>query len=300
MDFLLITNALRNARMAVVAVLYSNITYIKKLSKSTQYTAIEKQIPMRTILLDILFTYIALTLFGYFFSERVIFQPQPTAYRDVKETIKLKTADGALISAVYLPNPDARYTLLYSHGNAEDLATLAPFLEALRKMGFSVLAYDYHGYGTSTGAPSEKNAYADSDAAYNYLTQQLHIAPKQIIAHGRSLGGAVAADLASRHPVGGLILESTFLSAYRVKIPLPIFLFDRFKTAAKLKKINVPVLVIHGTQDEVISFWHGEALYAQAKPPKKSLWVDGAHHNDLFRIAGPRYEQAIKDFADHL
>ena len=116
----------------------------------------------------------------------------------------------------------------------------------MRALGFSVFAYDYHGYGTSGGKATEQNAYEDIDAAYNYLTQVLKVPPDRIIAHGRSLGGAVAIDLASRKPLGGLVVESSFVSAFRVVTGYRIFPFDKFRNADKIRQVRCPVLIIHG------------------------------------------------------
>jgi fermentation-respiration switch protein FrsA (DUF1100 family) len=233
--------------------------------------------------------------YGYMFTDRIIFQPPPPSYVDSEQIIKLTAADGAKISAIYLPNDSASYTILFSHGNAEDLGTVKYKLHELNSVGFSVLGYDYHGYGTSEGRPTEKGVYQDIDAAYEYLTKQLKIAPDRIILHGLSLGGAVAADLASRKPVGGLILESTFVSAFRVvtAVPMP---FDQFKTLSKLKNITCPVLIIHGRADSVVKFWHGEMLYENANEPKQFLWADNAGHGDVSYIVSEQYEQALKNF----
>ena len=255
---------------------------------------------MSSTLLIIVLTYVGMLLYALFFGDRIIFQPPGSDYRDTSTTLKLKSRDGVQISAVYLANPQASYTILYSHGNAEDLATLASALEDVRLMGFSVFAYDYHGYGTSVGKPSERNAYEDEDAAYNYLTQVLHTPSGRIIALGRSLGGAMAIDLASKKPLGGLIVESSFLSAMRVFTRFPIFPFDKFRNIDKIGQVHCPILVIHGRQDEVIPFWHGTRLFELANEPKMHLWVDGAGHNDLPIVAGSKYEQALQAFRDSL
>lgn len=113
---------------------------------------------------------------------------------------------------------------------------------------------------------------------------------------GRSLGGALAIDLAARKPLGGLIVESSFVSAYRVVTRFSIYPFDKFKSLAKIGSARCPVLVIHGTKDEVISFWHGEKLFAAANQPKQSYWVEGAGHNDLMDVAGSGYGEAMKRF----
>ena len=253
-----------------------------------------------SIVVGLVLSYVGLLLYGTMFAERMIFLPPVTDYRDTNSTLKLKSRDGVEISVAYLPNPEATYTILFSHGNAEDLGTLAAELESMRALGFSVLAYDYHGYGTSGGQATEKNAYEDIDAAYNYLTQVLKIPSDRIIAHGRSLGGAVAIDLASRKPLAGLIVESSFVSAFRVVTGYRIFPFDKFRNADKIKAVRCPLLIIHGRQDEVIPFWHGERLFELANEPKTNLWVDGARHNNLKPVAGQKYAQTMLAFRDSL
>ncbi|HEX6189952.1 MAG TPA: alpha/beta hydrolase [Pyrinomonadaceae bacterium] len=253
-----------------------------------------------SIIVGLVLSYGGLLLYGTMFAERMIFLPPVTGYRDTSSTLKLKSRDGVEISAVYLSSPQAEYTILFSHGNAEDLGTLTPELEDLRALGFSIFAYDYHGYGTSGGQATEQNAYEDIDAAYNYLTQVLKVPSDRIIAHGRSLGGAVAIDLASRKPLGGLIVESSFVSAFRVVTGYRIFPFDKFRNVDKIKHVRCPVLIVHGRQDEVIPFWHGERLFQLANQPKVNFWVDGAGHNDLRVVAGLQYVQTLLAFRDSL
>ena len=240
--------------------------------------------------------YLAVGVWAYFYSEGLIFIPQPSSYQLTPEFLTLKTEPGVNITALYLPNPKAKYTILYSHGNAEDLGDIRIVLELLRQMGFAVFSYDYPGYGISTGKPSEQGAYQAIDAAYDYLTQQLKISPNQIIVYGRSVGGGPSVDLASRKPVAGLILESTFISTFRVKIDLPLYPFDKFANLSKIPLVKAPVLVIHGTVDQVIPFSHGQRLFAAVNTSKLSFWVTGADHNDVIEVAGDRYEQILKEF----
>lgn len=254
---------------------------------------------LRSIVLIPIATVVGLMAYGYMFSDRVIFQPPSPGYKDSEEIIKLTTSDGVRISAVYLPNENATQTILFSHGNAEDLGTVGFRLRQLHDVGFSVLGYDYRGYGTSESKPTEGGVYRDADAAYEYLTAQMHIPPDNIILDGWSLGGAVAADLASRKPVAGLILESTFVSAFRVVTHVPVP-FDKFKTLDKLDRITCPVLVIHGRADSVIKFWHGEMLFAAAHEPKRFLWVDNADHGNVSFVAKDDYESALKNFASEI
>jgi alpha-beta hydrolase superfamily lysophospholipase len=253
---------------------------------------------MRSIILVAALVYLCIFLYAYFFAEKIIFQPPPSSYRDGPEIIKLDTGNGEKISAIHLFNQGARHTILYSHGNAEDLGHVLPFVEDFRRIGFSVLAYDYRGYGTSEGAASEKNAYRDADAAYEYLTRKLGVPSERIIAMGRSLGGAVAVDLAHRQKLGGLIIESSLVTAYRVMTHIPLVPFDQFTSISKIGEIHCPVLVMHGTKDEVIPFWHGEKLFQRANQPRLSLWVEGAGHSNLAEVGGSRYEKVMRDFAN--
>lgn len=255
---------------------------------------------VRSVFLIIALVYIGVGIYGYFFTDKIIFQPPHATYKDTKQILQLQLTNGSQISAIYLANPKATYTILYSHGNAEDLGTDLNALKDLRDLGFSVFAYDYNGYGTSVGTPSESDAYMDVNAAYDYVTGTLKVAPERIIAYGRSLGGAMAVDLASRKPLAGLVIESSFVTAFRVVTRVPLFPFDKFRSIDKLKDVHCPVLVIHGKSDGVIPFWHGEKLYQQANEPKMSLWINGAGHNDLLEVAGEKYDIALRKFRDSL
>lgn len=247
---------------------------------------------------SLIFIYAFLCFYAYFFSDRMIFQPQPSSYQDTQQFIKLTTSDSVQISALYLPNPQARYTILYSHGNAEDLGDLLWVFSELREMGFAVFGYDYHGYGTSQGSPTESNTYRDIDAAYNYLTQQQGIAPQRIIAYGRSVGSGPAVDLATRQKVGGLILESPFLTAFRLMTRIPIVPFDKFRNIDKIQRVHSPILVMHGKLDEVVPFSNGQKLFQAANEPKRFLWVDAARHNDLMEVAPKQYAVALREFSE--
>ena len=198
---------------------------------------------------------------------------------------------------MYLPNPAARYTVLFSHGNGEDLGDIGPDLLILRQLGFAVLAYDYHGYGTSEGTPSEGNCYLDIQAAYEHLTGTLKVPAERILIHGRSVGSGPSVDLASRRPCAGLMLESAFTSAFQTHWVGRLVPGDRFRNLQKMPHVPCPVLVMHGRRDWVVPFSHGQQLYAAACGPKRCLWVDAAGHNDLASVAGRQYDRAITDFA---
>lgn len=228
----------------------------------------------------------------------MIFLPQPSSYPDSDEVLKLPVTATEKISALYLPNPNATFTLLYIHGNAEDLGDIRPRLQQLQQSGFNVFAYDYRGYGTSDGQPSEHNAYQDAKKAYTYLTQQLDVKPNRLIVHGRSLGGGSAVYLATQYPVAGVVLESTFTSTFRVVVPIPVLPFDKFANLQRLQQVKAPVLVMHGELDQVIPIDHGRRLYEAASGPKQFLWVPSAGHNNFPQTAGEQYFQALTGFQD--
>lgn len=237
----------------------------------------------------------------FFLVPKLLFQPGPSSYTSASLAGLVRIpVEGDTIAAVWLPNPAARWTILYSHGNAEDIGDDLPLLHELHDAGFAVLAYDYRGYGLSTVSASVRCAEQDAAAAYGYLTHTLGVAPGRVIVHGRSLGGGPSAWLASREPVAGLVLESTFTSALGVSPWGRAFPYDWFRTRRRIERVRAPVLVIHGTADEVIPFANGQALFRAVRTPKQSLWVDGAGHNDLVDVAGSRYRTTLRRFAGSL
>jgi fermentation-respiration switch protein FrsA (DUF1100 family) len=250
---------------------------------------------LRSMLWIVLIVYGVLFLFAFFFAEKVIFLPQPSGYRDSREIIKLTSKNGKHISALYLPNAKARYTILYSHGNANDIGSARPMLEMMRDMGFSIFAYDYQGYGTSEGEPTEKNACEDVEAVYDYLTTKLNIPANRIITYGHSLGGAMAIDLAAKKPVAALVVESSFTTAFRVITRIPILPFDRFYSLAKIQKAHCPVLIMHGKQDKTIAVEHGKTLFDCAEEPKRLILVERAGHDDAMVIASNRFLSALRE-----
>jgi len=254
---------------------------------------------MKVALLVAVLAYVALAAFGYFLSDRLIFQPPPPTYRAGQLPFTMiPGADDVSIAALYLRNPDAPLTILYAHGNAEDLGVVAPLLEEMRRHGFAVLGFDYRGYGASSGGPTTTSgATRDMESVYRYAVHTLGVPPSRLVLYGRSVGGGPAADLAARLPSAGLVLESTFTSVFVVMTRVPLLPFDRFPNLRHVRNVHAPVLVIHGTADEVIPVAHGRRLYAAANDPKQALWVDGAHHNDLTLVAGQQYWTALADFA---
>lgn len=254
---------------------------------------------LRRCIRALVLVYLCVAAYVFLVSNRMIFPAQTATYTDSQDIVKIATRDGVLLSAIHLVNTNAPFTVLYSHGNAEDLGDLRPVLEQYRRHGFSILAYDYQGYGTSEGRPTEANTYQDIEAVYRYLTETKHIPADCIVAHGRSVGAGPATYLAMQKPLAGLILESPFVSAFRVVSPVPLLPFDRFPNLRRIRRVTCPVLILHGTADTTIPIWHGKRLFAAANQPKQCQWIEGAGHDDIC-WSGDRYWGGILSFADTL
>lgn len=211
---------------------------------------------------------------------------------------KVKTSEGTDIAVLHLPNPKARYTVWFFHGNAEALGDLEPFLITLRDHGFAVCAFDYPGYGLSEGKPTEETLYSASRIVRQYLHTTLGVSSDRVLIYGRSLGTGPATQMALEEKSAGLILQAPLVSAFRVVTHWRILPFDQFQNFQKIPDVKCPVLVMHGTADEVIPLWHGEAIFAAAHEPKQSLWLPAAHHNDFVETAGDRYWDALQKFSD--
>jgi abhydrolase domain-containing protein 17 len=256
--------------------------------------------PWKKVMLTVLLAYLALGCLTYYCSDLLLFRPPAASYTDDNHILKLVTPSGIQISAQYLPNPIATYTILFSHGNAEDLGKIRSTLKIIHDAGFAVFAYDYQGYGTSPGNPSEQNFYQDIETAYAYVTQTLGILPTQIILQGRSIGAGTAIALAVQTPVAGLIVESGFTSAFTAMTQISIFPFDKFPNLDRIQQVHHPVLVIHGMADRLIPFRNGQRLYQAAHGPKQFFVVVGAGHSDIMERSGVSYVQTLQAFAQKI
>ena len=244
--------------------------------------------------------YLILCLVACTVSGPMMFPAPKPSYDESYPSVTLRTSEGAAVSGVFFENPDAELTILFSHGNGEDIGRMSEFLNELRGIGFSVFAYDYPGYGLSEGSPSEEGCYQAAEAAYRYLVEKHGMDSRKLILHGRSLGSGPSVELATRYEVGGVILESPFVSAFRVLTRIKLFPFDRFRNLDKIDDIGCPSLIIHGELDEVVPFWHGRALHEAAPEPKEFLAVPEASHNNLSTAGGDAYRKAIRAFGDSL
>lgn len=177
-----------------------------------------------------------------------------------------------------------KYTILFSHGNAADLGLMSSFYLGLStKLGCNVFGYDYSGYGLSSGKPTEKSLYTNIDIAWGELNRRYNVQPHQVILYGQSIGTVPTIDLATKYDFAGIVLHSPLTSGLRLAFPNTrrTWFFDAFPNIDKVSKIYSPVLVIHGTEDEVIDITHGQTIYSLCPNPVSPLWVQGAGHNDI-------------------
>jgi fermentation-respiration switch protein FrsA (DUF1100 family) len=219
------------------------------------------------------------------------------------DAVSLQTDDGLHLSGWFIPHPAARATLLLFHGNAGNISHRLESIRLFHDLGLAVFIIDYRGYGQSEGSPSEAGTYRDAAAAWRYLVGERHLAPSGIVIFGRSLGAAIAAQLAGHTRPAALIIESGFTSvpnmAARLYPWLPARWLSRYRydTQHHLDAAACPVLVIHSREDDLIPYDEGERLFARAREPKQFLQLQGGHGNG-FLVSRETYVRGIDDFLE--
>jgi len=252
------------------------------------------------ILLLLSVVYVLLAIGGHFLSLKLLFPRPPVNYVLGPDYIQLTTPDGVKLVARHWPNPQAKYTLLYLPGNYEELGKIGEYIPAFIQAGYAVFAVEYRGYGHSGGTPTEANLNADTRLAYDYVRTALGVPADRIVPFGYSLGSGPAVELALHQPVAGIVLQGAFVSAYRVMTRIPLFPGDKFVNLSKMPQLRCPVMVIHGSADDTVPFWHGQALFAATQSRKTSLFVAGGPHGGLADFTGPHYWEELKKFTDSL
>lgn len=252
------------------------------------------------ILLLLAALYAVLAVGAHYLALSMMFPRPPIKYSLGPDYLQLTANDGVRIAARYWPNPEAKHTLLYLHGNYEDLGSIGEYMPQLIKAGYAVFAIDFRHYGHSEGTPNEANTYADTLMAYEYMRNKLGIGSDKIVPFGYSLGSGPAVELALHRPVAGLVLQGSFLSAYRVMTNIPLFPGDKFENIRKAPQLRCPVLVIHGKADNTVPFSHGYQLYEAITSRKASLFVEDGPHTGLAGFTGPRYAEELRKFTDSL
>lgn len=214
--------------------------------------------------------------------------------------------DGNRIHGLRWATPPDRPTILFFHGNAQSVYEWALIQQELRPLECGLLLIDYPGYGKSSGSPNEAGLYAAGRAALASLVES-GVDENDLIVFGKSLGGPVATEVSKNRNVRGVVLESTFRSIPEVSrkllpmMPIGAMLTSElFESAKRMKDITAPVLIIHGTADELIPVYEGKALYELANEPKELYLVKGAGHNDVSFSAGRAYKERLKSWIDAL
>ena len=241
--------------------------------------------------------------FIFFPSDKIDSNPRDLglAFND----IYFVTSDGIRLNGWFVPYPGVKTTVLWFHGNAGNISHRLENIKLLHnKVKINVFIFDYRGYGRSEGRVSEEGTYRDGEAAFNYLRTREDVDKERIVFFGRSLGAAVAAEMATREKCLALILETPFASIRemaRVAFPfLPVgpLLRTRYDVSEKIRRVRAPLLVLHGDQDEVVPFAQGKSVYEAAPQPKEFYAIRGAHHNDTYIVGGEAYFAALKNFIE--
>jgi len=243
--------------------------------------------------------------------ERMIFlptrgaDPVPEGLGVPVEEVFLETSDGVRIHAYWLERAGATRAVLFLHGNAGNASHRLPNAALIAQQGASVLLLDYRGYGRSEGSPSEEGLYRDARAGLAHLVSQRSIPEQRIVVFGRSLGGAVAVELARDRPLAGVILESTFPSIAAIARELggPLLaaaVGPHLESESRIDRLRAPLLFFHGDRDEVVPQALGRRLFARAPDPKHFESLAGAGHNDTVWVGGAAYLHTIRDFLDRV
>jgi fermentation-respiration switch protein FrsA (DUF1100 family) len=211
------------------------------------------------------------------------------------EEVTLTAADDIKLNGWYIPALNAKFTILFFHGNGGNIMHRLDNIQLFYNLGLNCFIFDYRGYGKSTGKPTEQGTYLDATAAYEWLTKERKVKPQDIIFFGRSLGGSIAAELARKADVGSMVLESAFTSyvamgkKFHWYMPVKWFARYQYNTLEYIREVKCPVMIIHSPDDEIIPFEFGRQLYIAANEPKKFVEISGGH-NDGFLVSAELYK----------
>lgn len=275
-------------------------------------------------------TYAGVCFALYRYQRKLMFRPLPDIirtpadiglpYEDVWEDVWIPTepASGSALDQPaeklhgwWLPNPGSRETLLFCHGNYGNVSYNLETVRFYYNLGFSILTFDYRGYGQSLSAsllepvPTERSTCEDAETAWHYLIAARRVRPENITIMGHSMGGAIAINLAARHPQAArLIVASSFTTMqdvvhakkiYRL-FPIQQLLTEPFDSLSRVKSLKVPVLYVHGDQDFDVPTEMSQRLYDASPQPKRIWLAPGAGHNDVATVTADQYEKTIQSF----
>ena len=213
------------------------------------------------------------------------------------EDVSFKTSDGVKLSGWYIPAKNSELTVLFCHGNGGNIMHRLDSINLFYELGLSCFIFDYRGYGMSESEPSEQGTYLDAMAAYRWLMDVKNVRPEDTIIFGRSLGASIAAELSSRVKAAGLVIESAFTSYVDIGrkfypyMPVRWFVKFNYATIDYIGKVDYPVMIIHGREDELVPFVFGVELYEAANKPKKFVGISGCD-NKRSLFSGEVYKNA--------
>jgi uncharacterized protein len=251
--------------------------------------------------------YALLVVLVYLGQERLMYLPTatlvttPAAHGMPYEDVHLTAADGVRLHGWFIPAPEPRGVLLFFHGNAGNISHRMESIRIFRRLGLSVFIIDYRGYGQSGGRPGEAGIRKDARAAWAHLREARQIPAGDIVIFGRSLGAAVAAELAVGRQPGGVILESPFTSAADLAsevypwLPVRTLMRHHYDVQEVLPRVTAPLLIAHSRHDEIVSFDHALRLMEAAREGAVLLEMEGGH-NDGFLRTGERYVRELDEF----
>lgn len=248
--------------------------------------------------------------------KRFVFFPEseliytPTDVNLEYEDVRIQTSDGLSLHGWFIPgDPESGsgLTWLWFHGNGGNLGhRIGELALAHHRIGDDFFIFDYRGYGESEGSPSEKGTYLDSRAVVEYLYSRPDVDQDQIVYMGHSLGAAVAIELALTHPPKAMVLVSPFASVRDMAnliLPFPPvgwLVRNHYDSISRIRQLDVPILVLHGNQDETVPLSQGHKLFEAANEPKRFQALDDAAHNDTIEVGGEQYWGAIDSFTADL
>jgi len=235
----------------------------------------------------------------YFPSSLIEFTPGDVGLK--YEDIFYQSKDGKRINGWFIPAEEARGTILFCHGNGGNIGHRIDFFRLFNQLGLSVFIFDYRGYGKSPGRTSEKGVYLDAQGAYDYLISRSDVDKDKIIIYGESLGGAVAINLADKIKASSLVTFGVFTSTIDMgkelypHLPVKLFLTQKYDSISKIKDIDIPKLIVHSSDDEIVPFAHGKELYGAASYPKEFLELRGGH-NEAILLGKEKFSKKLIDF----
>lgn len=239
--------------------------------------------------------------FFIFYPDREL-EFHPADWRLTFEDVYFEAEDKTGLHGWFFPQKGNSPVIIFCHGNAGNICHRLENVKLLLDQNFQVFIFDYRGYGQSQGRPSERGIYRDGLAAYDFLVIQKNIPPERIALFGRSLGAAVAIEIALKRKVRSLIIESAFTSTKGMArtmllfMPFSFFLPPHYNNLEKVTRINVPKLIIHGEEDEIVPFSMGKKLYENAQAPKYFYPIKNAGHNDTYVLGGKKYFDTLAAF----